>query len=244
MDICKVCGTQFRRNYPKPGVRQQYCSRKCIWKDRWLEDKTCPTCGKVFTSVRHTVRPEWPRSLGYCSRSCIQRYPCMLCGKPILGRVRFQNKFRWFCSRSCASVSNKALKAATKYSVIGFAARLNTSGRIDCESCGIDEPAVLNVHHRDRDKSNNSPGNLAVLCANCHHREHWSSSSNRARSLKTARLVAPHIDILAQAKSSGVPLKHLLTPTAPGPQYDVETRRTAFPEAMKKAKRFPEAKGL
>lgn len=40
----------------------------------------------------------------------------------------------------------------------------------ECESCGH-RPLfnrVLNVHHRDGDKTNNDPDNLMTLCANCH----------------------------------------------------------------------------
>ena len=42
-----------------------------------------------------------------------------------------------------------------------------------CERCGFDkEPAII-VHHRDRNRENNSNDNLEVLCANCHLIEHY-----------------------------------------------------------------------
>lgn len=41
-----------------------------------------------------------------------------------------------------------------------------------CESCGITEwlgqPAPLELHHIDGDKTNNTLDNLQILCANCH----------------------------------------------------------------------------
>lgn len=40
-----------------------------------------------------------------------------------------------------------------------------------CQDCGTVE-AQLDIHHRDRDKRNQDPANLAVLCHRCHMREH------------------------------------------------------------------------
>jgi len=39
-----------------------------------------------------------------------------------------------------------------------------------CNRCGFDK--VLVVHHKDRDRSNNTLGNLEILCPNCHALEH------------------------------------------------------------------------
>lgn len=40
----------------------------------------------------------------------------------------------------------------------------------ECELCGSSEN--LQVHHRDLDKSNNSPDNAQVLCLPCHQEAH------------------------------------------------------------------------
>jgi hypothetical protein len=42
----------------------------------------------------------------------------------------------------------------------------------ECARCGYDNSLVLEVHHKDRDRENNSIENLEVLCANCHKLEH------------------------------------------------------------------------
>lgn len=39
-----------------------------------------------------------------------------------------------------------------------------------CQSCG--STGRLDIHHKDRDKRNHSPDNLAVLCRRCHMRDH------------------------------------------------------------------------
>ncbi len=43
-----------------------------------------------------------------------------------------------------------------------------------CTRCGYNEhKAAIVVHHKDRDRTNDSLLNLEVLCANCHAIEHW-----------------------------------------------------------------------
>ena len=43
-----------------------------------------------------------------------------------------------------------------------------------CERCGYDEHiAGIVIHHKDRNRNNNSSENLEVLCAICHNIEHW-----------------------------------------------------------------------
>jgi 5-methylcytosine-specific restriction endonuclease McrA len=37
-----------------------------------------------------------------------------------------------------------------------------------CAHCGFGIPEVLEVAHIDRDRDNNDPGNLVILCPTCH----------------------------------------------------------------------------
>jgi hypothetical protein len=41
-----------------------------------------------------------------------------------------------------------------------------------CERCGRSDVPV-EIHHKDRDRANNAPDNLEVLCINCHRRTHY-----------------------------------------------------------------------
>lgn len=44
-----------------------------------------------------------------------------------------------------------------------------------CERCGWDKHiAGIVVHHKDRDRENQSLDNLEVICACCHAIEHWA----------------------------------------------------------------------
>ena len=41
-----------------------------------------------------------------------------------------------------------------------------------CADCGEDH-LKLDVHHMDRNRENNHPSNLQLLCKRCHGKEHW-----------------------------------------------------------------------
>lgn len=42
-----------------------------------------------------------------------------------------------------------------------------------CQLCGFDsEPRILEVHHKDRNRTNNELSNLLLVCPNCHALEH------------------------------------------------------------------------
>ena len=56
-----------------------------------------------------------------------------------------------------------------------------------CASCGYDKRTeVLEVHHVDRDRSNNDPSNLRILCPTCHMTEHLDSLTGRYSKTKRA----------------------------------------------------------
>ena len=52
-----------------------------------------------------------------------------------------------------------------------------------CEICGasFQNNNRLEIHHRDRDRSNNSPGNTIILCRGCHiklhHPRQWENQA-------------------------------------------------------------------
>jgi hypothetical protein len=49
-----------------------------------------------------------------------------------------------------------------------------------CERCNYDKhPEVLEVHHKDRNRENNTVENLEVICPNCHMTEHFLSKDGK-----------------------------------------------------------------
>jgi 5-methylcytosine-specific restriction endonuclease McrA len=82
-----------------------------------------------------------------------------------------------------------------------------------CEACGATEK--LHRHHRDGDTSNNTPSNLASLCATCHTKEHRASERAEGRGIYWAwrmreRWIAEHAagkSLAAIARQHGVNVK-------------------------------------
>jgi predicted transcriptional regulator len=50
-----------------------------------------------------------------------------------------------------------------------------------CERCGAKSDEGHHKHHKDRDRSNNEPSNLEVLCHSCHTLEHSSERLRNAQ---------------------------------------------------------------
>ncbi len=47
----------------------------------------------------------------------------------------------------------------------------------ECERCGYEKTEILNVHHKNRDRSHNDLSNLELICPNCHGEEHYLEGS-------------------------------------------------------------------
>lgn len=145
---CAVCGRDF---YAKPRLlalgHARHCSRVCanigVRKGKEVE---CSTCRRLVYRD--------PRSLAR-SRS----------GK-------------FFCSKRCQTLWRNQTYVGEKHANFnnGRAAYRNIlvrtgRGRV-CEVCKTNDVRVLQAHHIDRDRSNNTPDNLAWLCMNCHFLVH------------------------------------------------------------------------
>jgi hypothetical protein len=51
-----------------------------------------------------------------------------------------------------------------------------------CEKCGYTEhPEILEIHHKDLNRRNNSRSNLTVLCPNCHRLTHKKRNGVKSR---------------------------------------------------------------
>jgi hypothetical protein len=145
-----------------------------------MVDKSCESCHKTFK-----VKPSFLNRKGrgrFCNKACYDTWQrrgrvnpnCAQCGNQYERKhyTRSRNKF---CSIKCYSqyrqrdalgkyVSGE-IKGASHYRKIAF----QIHGQCGCSICGYDKVLkILQVHHLDHNRCNNSPENLAVVCPNCH----------------------------------------------------------------------------
>jgi hypothetical protein len=46
-----------------------------------------------------------------------------------------------------------------------------------CERCDYGKYEILQIHHKDRNRSNNDMSNLELICPDCHYEEHFLEKS-------------------------------------------------------------------
>ena len=105
--------------------------------------------------------------------SCRKEIPCIVCKKPILSGLNKKT-----CSRSCANIHRTGIKyhigspRDKVKSQRALKVRLLKERGEKCERCSYAKPEILQVHHKDRDRSHNELSNLEIICPNCHYEEH------------------------------------------------------------------------
>lgn len=107
--------------------------------------------------------------------SCRKENMCIVCGKPILASLHKKT-----CSRSCANKNRTGIKYRgdnqnNKYTSQNSLKLLliQLRGGV-CERCGFSRVNILQVHHKNRNRTDNSMKNLELLCPNCHCEEHYA----------------------------------------------------------------------
>lgn len=171
---CLVCGNATKIQNRRAQTFR-CCSRACLARyfQRKTVTKTCAQCGTEFRVGHYHAA-----TAKYCSRNCYRKgmrgrghitFICEHCGKSFKGSPSRVGSRR-FCSSRCYGLSMRSDVAPTaKYRKHVFEERPRK-----CERCGYSTtPAILVVHHKDRNRRNHAPSNLEVLCPNCHAEEHW-----------------------------------------------------------------------
>jgi 5-methylcytosine-specific restriction endonuclease McrA len=154
----------------------KWCSRSCGAIAQLVQVKTiCKTCGKPFTHV--CARSNTAK---YCSRTCYYKaktgsieLPCAVCGKLILrSPSHIKSGMRPCCGIKCRGLLFRKKNPKTSASTRVFKKR---RGEIKaCNRCGYNEhPEILVIHHKSRNRSNNTARNLEILCPNCHAIDHY-----------------------------------------------------------------------
>lgn len=138
-----------------------------------------PNCACVVCEVAVYRRPVHIATGNvYCSQRCCgmhQRVPrvCPVCKKTYTGLKRT-------CSRACANESRAGIiytgenKANKAYQGIALKQELARLRKGQCEKCGEENYAILQVHHKKERARGGTDDliNLELLCPNCHAAHH------------------------------------------------------------------------
>jgi hypothetical protein len=119
----------------------------------------------------------------YCGPTCYgiacrREKPCIVCGKLMLARLNKKT-----CSRGCSNrlrtgiqyKQNQPRSKVKSYKLLKI--RLVKLRGPVCQRCGYSKVEILQVHHKNRDHTNNELENLELICPNCHFEEHYLEKS-------------------------------------------------------------------
>jgi predicted nucleic acid-binding Zn ribbon protein len=145
-------------------------------------------------------------SAKYNNRHKPRKYHCIICGK-ILSKGKY-------CSGKCQTVAQDIIvinnwmngkisgntNAKIEPQLLSAVRRwcLNKANN-KCEQCGWSKinPTTgkipLQIHHKDGNAENSIPGNLEVLCPNCHSLTPTFGGSNKGSGRKNRRMVKSNI---------------------------------------------------
>lgn len=155
MTICNQCFKFFvARVADLKRNRAKYCSRKCCGEYRSTHLKIvivntiCAYCNKMF--YRNASKKVGSKSgLYFCTRK----------HKDLAQKI---GGIESIMPKHYGNGQHDYREIAFKHSAK------------KCHRCNYDSnPAAIVVHHKDRNRTNNSIDNLEILCANCHLIEHF-----------------------------------------------------------------------
>lgn len=156
------CKVSFAKYCPEcREIRKQNRFKRHFEHPYHYKKKVCECCGKVFQPTATNVKlcddcKAYKKHLQSIRRPILK---CKYCGEYYIPTGNHQDK--------CPLCRFKQIDS-TSYRGIAF----STFPHV-CNRCG--KPVDIftgDVHHKDRNRDNNDPSNLELLCKSCHHKEH------------------------------------------------------------------------
>ncbi len=165
----------------------------------------CLVCKTKFYVKPSHQKKGWGK---YCSIICRtksqlngKKVNCFICQKQIYRSQKDLKKSdsgNYFCSKSCQTIWRNSIlysgenHSNWKYGESAYRRILLATGQKQiCTLCKTEDKRVLAVHHRDKNRKNNTVENLIWLCHNCHYLiHHHFDELNKLNRILTNNLVA------------------------------------------------------
>jgi hypothetical protein len=143
---------------------------------------TCSRCGKSI--YRRPSELQKTGGVSYCGAicygiACRKEVECVVCKKKMLAGLNKKT-----CSRSCSNVNRIGIeylrnRPRDKVStIVALKTRLLKMRGGKCERCEYSKIEILHVHHKNRNRLDNSMKNLEPICPNCHYEEHYLNNND------------------------------------------------------------------
>lgn len=150
-----------------------------------MPEVICKICSKKFYAKLSWIKIGNGK---YCSLKCSQNsqrrgsyFNCEICNRQVWripSKIKHSKSGMVFCDKSCQTVwRNKFYSGPLHPKWNGgtdiYRKVLTRTGKpVICRVCGYDNEKVLVAHHIDKNRKNNTAGNLEWLCKNCHYLVH------------------------------------------------------------------------
>lgn len=159
--------------------------------------KECEKCSRIFKGKRSEVNRGNAR---FCSRKCSAKRPnpnrrnrvkvtCSYCNV-IFERTKSKlvgsSSGLYFCSREHKDKAQR-IGGISEIQPPHYGTTLTDYKQLAlrnyepiCIGCGYDKlPEILEVHHKNHNRKDNTLENLEFLCPNCHQEHHYLTKSGR-----------------------------------------------------------------
>lgn len=149
---CKYCEQSFEtRNSDINRGFGKFCSIKCGLKFRYksnqIPNTTCAYCDKLFYRPSSHKKGRSKSGLYFCCRTH-KDLAQRIGGLSVIQPRHYGSGYKSWARRELGNA---------------------------CVRCGYTEFPILEIHHIDRDRTNNKIENLELLCPNCHSIEHLTA---------------------------------------------------------------------
>lgn len=192
--VCPFYNSKYNRYFITSILRSMRIRNKI--------ETICLFCSKPFLAMESEIKRGNGK---FCSRSCFGQYhssnlkstyekinkpnvSCAYCSKEFyknITKIKASKHKVFFCCREHKDLAlrkenNIKLALPTHYKENTFIeyreVYLRARNITCCELCGYNKfVQILEVHHKDRNRKNNTFENLIALCPNCHREEHFTA---------------------------------------------------------------------
>ncbi len=152
---CDNCGTNHSK--PKKNLKtKNFCSPKCYNKSLCSQiTVTCALCDKEHTKKKSQLHNS-KSGLYFCSRVCKDKGQSIEGGIKEIQPPHYNTGEFTYREKAFSSYPHK------------------------CNRCNYNELIdILEVHHKDCDRTNNNLENLEILCPNCHLKDHFINKTGK-----------------------------------------------------------------